>query len=440
MSYIDHMKKIFKDKFKNPTAFVKTFGCQQNEADSEKICGFLKDIGFNLSYDPLVSDFIVLNTCAVRHSAQNRIYGHIGELKKLKIINSNIFIVVCGCMVEIEEEKRRIFEKYPYVDFICGAKSINKFSELLYESLTKTKVQKDYFMKNLPKNKFKSWIPIISGCDNFCSYCIVPYTRGREVSRNFDEIIDDCKKSISNGSKIITFLGQNVNSYKYGNMNFQDLIREVDKIDGDFIIRFMTSNPKDFTKDLVDTLSSCNHYSRHLHLPVQSGNNRILKLMNRRYTREDYENKIEYARSKISDLVITSDIIVGFPGETNDEFEDTISLVNKIRFHSIFNFIFSPRSGTLASKMIDNISHDEKAKRINKLIDIQNKISEELLSEFKGKSLKVFIEEDTNDIFIGRTSSNLLVKLSKKSGYSIGDQIYAKIIESNRNSLIGKIE
>ena len=440
MFYIDHMREIFKNRFKNPTAFVKTFGCQQNEADSEKICGFLKDIGFKLSDDPIVSDFIVLNTCAVRHSAQNRIYGHIGELKKLKLINKNIFISICGCMVEIESEKEQIFQKYPYVDFICGAKSINEFSECLYEHLTKTKVQKNYSMNVLPKSNFKSWIPIISGCNNFCSYCIVPYTRGREISRNFDEIIDDCKKFISNGSKIITFLGQNVNSYSYDSMKFQDLIRKVDEINGDFTIRFMTSHPKDFTKDLVDTLSSCEHYSKHLHLPVQSGNNRILNLMNRKYTREDYENKIAYACSKIKDLVITSDIIVGFPGETNEEFEDTISLVKKIKFHSIFNFIFSPRIGTLASKMIDNASYEEKVKRINKLIEVQNSISEELFSKFKGKHLKVFIEEDKDDIFLGRTDSNLSVKMHKKTGYSIGDQIYAKIVESNRNSLVGEIE
>ncbi len=441
MFYIDHIREIFKERFKNKIAYsyVKTFGCQQNEADSEKICGFLKDIGFAFTNDPIIADFILFNTCAVRHTAQYRIYGHIGNLKKLKKINKNIFIVICGCMVELEEDKNEIMSKFPYIDFICGAKSINEFPELLYQNLTGERVKKDYSMNAVQKNKFKSWVPIISGCNNFCSYCIVPFVRGREISRNFDDIINECKNYILNGTKIITFLGQNVNSYNFNGIKFQDLLKEVDKIDGDFVIRFMTSHPKDFTNELVDVLCECKHFSKQLHLPVQSGNNRILKLMNRKYTREDYIEKIKYAREKIDDLVITSDIIVGFPSETEEEFEDTISLVKEVKFFSLFNFIYSPRKGTCAANMNDFIPYKEKSERMTRLIKIQDEISEDLYSKLIGKTYRSFVEEIFEDFFVCRTESNLILKIPKKiNNHMIGDTIYAKIVNAGRNVLYGE--
>ena len=440
MFYIDHIRQIFEDRFGSLVAYVKTFGCQQNESDSEKICGFLKDIGFRFVDDPVLANLIVFNTCAVRHTAQDRIYGHIGMLKNIKKVNNNIFIIICGCMVELESEKNEILSKYPYVDFVCGAKSLEHFPELLYENLTGITIDKNYEMKAIQKDKSKAWLPIISGCNNFCSYCIVPYVRGQEVSRKFDDIMSDCKNYISNGTKIITFLGQNVNSYNYGGMKFKDLICEVDKIDGDFTIRFMTSHPKDFTFDLIDTLAKCKHFSKSLHLPVQSGNNHILKLMNRKYTREEYIEKINYARSKIDNLVISTDIIVGFPGETNEEFEDTVSLIEEIRFFSIFSFIYSKRNGTLSATMQDPINYEEKAKRINKLINIQNKISEELYSEWIGKQIRVFVEGCSDGCLICRTDSNLIVKISnKKYNYEIGDILHVKIIYSGRNALYAKL-
>lgn len=438
MEVIDNLKEILKRRFKreNFLAYTKVFGCQQNEADAEKICGFLKLLGFNFTDDILVADLILFETCAVRHTAEEKILANIGNLKNIKKANPNIFIAICGCMVEQENIKNYINEKFGFVDFICGAKSVENFPELFYEKLTGEKLNNFCNVPILQKNKFNAWVPIISGCNNFCSYCIVPYVRGREKSRDFNEILSDCKKFIKNGSKIITLLGQNVNSYFYNNLNFSDLLKEIDKIDGEFTIRFMTSHPKDFNKNLVDTLANLKHFSGHLHLPVQSGNNRILKLMNRKYTREEYIEKINYAREKIKNLVITSDIIVGFPGETNLEFEDTVSLIQKIKFASIFNFIYSPRVGTAAFNMQDNISHEEKVKRISKIIKIQEEISQEFLSGFVGTNLKVIIEENLVNKSIARSKSNIIVEL--EGSFNVGDIVDAKIISSKRSYLIGK--
>lgn len=438
MEVIDNLKEILKKRFnrENFLAHIKIFGCQQNEADTEKICGFLKLLGFNFTDDILVSDLILFETCAVRHTAEEKVLAHIGNLKNIKKANSNIFIAICGCMVEQENIKNYINEKFGFVDFICGAKSVENFPELFYEKLTGEKLNNFCNVPVLQKNKFNAWVPIISGCNNFCSYCIVPYVRGREKSRDFNEILSDCKKFIKNGSKIITLLGQNVNSYFYNNLNFSDLLKEIDKIDGEFIIRFMTSHPKDFNKNLVDTLANLKHFSGHLHLPVQSGNNRILKFMNRKYTREEYIEKINYAREKIKNLVITSDIIVGFPGETNLEFEDTVSLIKKIKFASIFNFIYSPRVGTAAFNMQDNISHEEKVRRISKIIKIQEEISQEFLSGFVGTNLKVIIEENLVNKSIARSKSNIIVEL--EGSFNVGDIVDAKILSSKRSYLIGK--
>ena len=433
------LKQGLAERFKKKeySAFFKTFGCQQNEADSERIRGFLHSLGFGFVSSPLLADLILFNTCAVRHTAENKILGQLGELKNIKKINPKVLIVLCGCMVEQENIKSLIKEKYNFVDLICGAKSLDYFPRLLYKFLTGKEV--DNYICDMPvfhESKFKSWIPIMTGCNNFCSYCIVPYVRGREKSLSYEKILFDCKESIKNGSKILTLLGQNVNSYKFEDVNFSRLLEEIDKIDGDFTIRFMTSHPKDFNFELVDVLSNCKHFSGHLHLPVQSGNNRILGLMNRKYTREEYIEKINYAKSKIKNLVITSDIIVGFPGETKEEFEDTVSLVKEVGFSSIFTFIYSPRKGTLAYNMLDSISHDEKVNRINHLIKVQDKISEEFLSRFVGKDLYVVVYDDDKNFSIARTNSNLMVKI--KGSIGTGKKVRVKIISSTRSFLIGE--
>ena len=438
---INKIKEYIYEKFKKKElfAFVKVFGCQQNEADAEKIKGFLSSIGFKFVDDPILADFILFETCAVRHTAENRVLGQIGALKNIKVANPNVFISICGCMVEQEEVRSYISKKFPFVDLMCGAKLIDYFPNLLYEKLTGENLESFCSMPILRDNKFKAWIPIISGCNNFCSYCIVPYVRGREKSRDYKEILNDCNLAINSGAKVLTFLGQNVNSYDYENVKFADLIKMVDNIKADFIFRFMTSHPKDFNKDLVDVLADCKHFSGNIHLPVQSGNNRILKLMNRKYTREDYIEKVNYAKSKIRNLVLTSDIIVGFPGETNKEFEDTISLVKNVKFYSIFNFIYSPRSGTVSYNMKDDISHEEKAERISNLINVQNKISEQLFKDLIGKEFYVMVEKVSGEEVLSKTKSNLLVKIENTS-LEVGQIVKVKIISSSRNYLVGELE
>lgn len=427
-------KRFKKEKY---CVFVKTFGCQQNEADSERIKGFLSSLGFDFVDSPLLADLILFNTCAVRHTAENRILGQLGELKSIKKVNPEMIIVLCGCMVEQNNIKSLIKEKYDFVDFICGAKSLDYFPNLLYEFIT-GKEANNYIcdVPVLHENRFKSWIPIMTGCNNFCSYCIVPYVRGREKSLDYEKILFDCKKSVKSGSRILTLLGQNVNSYKFKDVRFAELLEKIDKIDGDFTMNFMTSHPKDFSFYLVDVLSNCRHFSGHLHLPVQSGNNRILNLMNRKYTREEYIERINYAKIKIRNLVITSDIIVGFPGETEEEFEDTVSLVREVGFSSIFTFIYSPRRGTLAYNMLDNVSHQEKVGRINRLIKIQDEISGWFLSKFVGKDLDVVIYNIDKNFSIARTNSNLMVKI--KGSIEIGKKVRVKIISSTRSFLIGE--
>lgn len=435
---IEDLKQILKLRFKreNFLAYIKIFGCQQNEADAEKICGFLKLLGFNFTDDILVADLILFETCAIRHTAENKIMAHIGNTKNIKKANKNVLIALCGCMVEQKNILEYINQKFSFVDFVCGAKSIEKFPQLFYEHLVGKNPRTCFSNPILPKSKFKSWIPIISGCNNFCSYCVVPYVRGNEKSRDYKDILNDCKNFISSGSKILTLLGQNVNSYCYNGITFTDLLKEIDKIQSNFTIRFMTSHPKDFNEKLADALAECKHFSRHLHLPVQSGSNRILKLMNRKYTREEYIEKINYVRGKIKNLVVTSDIIVGFPGETDTEFEETLSLMQNLKFASVFSFIYSAREGTAAFNMPDVVPYDEKVRRISKLINIQEKISGKFLSDFVGKNLRVIIESSISGHSIARSMANLVVEI--EGNFNVGEVLDVKIISSRRNALVGK--
>ena len=437
---INTIRECFRERFQKNDfcAFVKVFGCQQNEADAEKIKGFLKSVGFGFVDDPIVADFILFETCAVRHTAENRVFGQIGYLKNIKKINPNVFISICGCMVERNEVNTQLKKMFPYIDLICGARSLDRFPNILYEKLTSETIDSFCEMPILRESQFHAWVPIISGCNNFCSYCIVPFVRGPEKSIDYDVIINNCIKHINSGAKILTLLGQNVNSYCFNGIRFTDLIQMIDKLNGNFVFRFMTSHPKDFNKELVDVLSKCRHFSGNIHLPVQSGNNRILKLMNRKYKIEDYIEKINYAKLKINNLVLTSDIIVGFPGETDLEFNDTLSLIKKIKFNSIFTFIYSPREGTAAYLMGDNISYDVKSSRISSLIRLQEKISENLLSNLVGKSFRIIIESVSNNCSLARTRSNLLVKLEDLI-LPVGEIFEAKIVSSNRSCLIGKI-
>lgn len=408
-----------------PLAFIHTYGCQQNVADGERIKGMLKLSGYDFTDDVNEADFILFNTCAVREHAEDRVFGNVGALKALKRRHPSILIALCGCMMEQEHTANKIYKSFPFVGLVFGTHALHRFPELLYKSLTNGKRvfetgnddKKVY--EGIPIRRdgtFKGWLPIMYGCDNFCTYCIVPYVRGRERSREKDIIISEAKEMINSGFKDITLLGQNVNSYGKNlenGVSFAELLREIDSIDGDYWLRFMTSHPKDCTTELIDTIAESKHVSTHLHLPFQSGSDRILKQMNRHYDREKYLKIINYAKSKIPNLSLTSDIIVGFPGETYEDFKETLSLIREVEFTSLFTFIYSPRVGTPAAKMDDPISAEEKSKWFRELLAVQEEIAAKRCASMVGTTEKVLIEgkkEKTNEL-TGRTSGNIIVEL-----------------------------
>jgi len=406
-----------------PLAFIHTFGCQGNVADSERIKGMLSKMGYGFTDAQEKADLILFNTCAVREHAQDRVFGNIGEIKKYKKSNPQLKIVLCGCMMQQEHIAAKIKKSYPFVDLVFGTHVIHKLPELMYRALCGGKSiyelpdSEGAIAEGLPvvrDNKFKAWLPIMYGCNNFCSYCIVPYVRGRERSRRHQVIIDEAKELVNSGYKEITLLGQNVNSYGNdieGEINFSALLREINEIEGDFIIRFMTSHPKDCTHELLDTMAQCEKVAKHLHLPFQSGSNRVLKEMNRHYTREKYLELIDYARKVMPDISITSDIIVGFPGETYEEFCETLSLIEQAKFTSLFTFIYSPREGTRAASMPDNVSREEKGRWFRELLDLQEKIAGERTALMKGRVFRVLCEDESKEgILMGRTQGNVIIE------------------------------
>ncbi len=408
-----------------PLAFIRTYGCQQNVADSEKIKGMLAKSGFSFTDTPDDADFILFNTCAVREHAEDRVFGNVGALKNLKRKHPQILIALCGCMMEQEHIANRIYNSFPFVGLVFGTHSLHHFTELLYSSLVNGKRvfergnDDKKLYEGIPVKRdgtFKGWLPIMYGCNNFCTYCIVPYVRGRERSREKDIILSEAREMIQSGYKDITLLGQNVNSYGKTlpePVSFAKLISEIDTIDGDYWLRFMTSHPKDCSKELIDAIANGRHISKHLHLPFQSGSDRILKAMNRHYDRKKYLETIAYAKEKIDGVSLTSDIIVGFPGETYEDFKETLSLIREVEFTSLFTFIYSPRVGTPAAKMDDPISAEEKSKWFRELFDVQEEIAAKRCSAMVGATERVLIEgvkEKTNELN-ARTSGNIIVEL-----------------------------
>lgn len=407
-----------------PLAYIRTYGCQQNVADSEKIKGMLSQMGYSFTNTPDGADFILFNTCAVREHAEDRVFGNVGALKALKRRHPSVLIALCGCMMEQQHVADRIYKSYPFVGLVFGTHYLHRFPELLYESLFTGKrvfVRGDddkLVHEGIPVKRdgtFKGWLPIMYGCDNFCSYCVVPYVRGRERSRKPEDILKEANELVQSGYKDITLLGQNVNSYGKGlteDITFARLLSEIDSIDGDYWLRFMTSHPKDCTKELIDTIAQGKHISLHLHLPFQSGSNRILKQMNRRYTREQYLDIVRYAKEKIPDVSLTSDVIVGFPGETYEDFKDTLTLVREVGFTSLFTFIFSPRAGTPAAEMDDPVSPSEKSEWFSELLQAQEEIAAIRCAHMVGQTVKVLVEGKTNknDALTSRTSGNIIVE------------------------------
>ena len=436
-----------------PLAFIRTYGCQQNVADSEKIKGMLMKSGFEFTDAPDNADFILFNTCAVREHAEDRVFGNVGALKNLKRRHPQILIALCGCMMEQEHIANRIYNSFPFVGLVFGTHSLHHFPELMYNSLVNGKRvfergnddKKIY--EGFPVRRdgsFKGWLPIMYGCNNFCTYCIVPYVRGRERSRDKELIVSEARAMIEQGYKDITLLGQNVNSYGKtleNPVSFARLITEIDSIDGDYWLRFMTSHPKDCSKELIDAIAGGTHISKHLHLPFQSGSDRVLKAMNRHYDRKKYLDIINYAKEKIDGLSLTSDIIVGFPGETYEDFKQTLSLIREVEFTSLFTFIFSPRKGTPAEKMDDPVSAEEKSKWFKELLDVQEEIAAKRCSAMVGKTEKVLIEsvkEKTGELN-GRTSGNIIVELNGDSSF-IGSFQNVRITKARNWILKGEIE
>lgn len=436
-----------------PLAFVRTYGCQQNVADSERIKALLELAGFSFTDKPDDADFILFNTCAVREHAEDRVFGNVGALKNIKRKHPSVLIALCGCMVEQEHVANRIKQSFPFVGLVFGTNCLHEFPKLLYNSLQygdKTFLRgytDDNVYEGIPvrhDGKFKGFLPIMYGCDNFCSYCIVPHVRGREKSRKPIDVINEAKTMIEAGYKDICLLGQNVNSYGKGldeKTDFAALLRELDKIDGDYWLRFMTSHPKDCSKELIDTIAQSKHISCHLHLPFQSGSDRILKLMNRRYTREKYLDIVNYAKERIPNLSLTSDIIVGFPGETYEDFSQTLSLVREVGFTSLFTFIYSRRKGTPAAQMPDVVTDDEKSKWFQELLSVQEEIAAQRCASMVGKTEKVLVEEKSNKegILCGRTSGNIIVEFAADESI-IGTFQNIKITKARNWILNGELE
>lgn len=412
-----------------PKATVVTYGCQQNVSDSQRIKGMLIGMGYELTENREEADFIIFNTCAVREHAEDRVWGNIGATKILKRQNKNLLVAICGCMAQQKGVAEKIAQSYPYVDIVMGTQVLHRLPEFIYNRLTVGKRVVELSLENgkikegvpvFREGKFKGFLPIMYGCDNFCTYCIVPYVRGRERSRKAEEIVKEARQMVDSGFKEIMLLGQNVNSFGKGNgddINFAKLLRMINAIDGDFRIRFMTSHPKDCSIELLDAMRDCEKVERHLHLPFQSGSDKILKAMNRKYDRNTYLSIIKEARSRMPDIAFTTDIIVGFPGETYEDFLMTLSLVKEVKFASVFSFIYSPRVGTVAAGLPDSVSRKEKGEWFNELIKAQDIIGREYTKSLLGKKMRVLLEETAPEegYLIGKTAgtASVYVKADK---------------------------
>ena len=422
-AYCDHISAFWHEKNTTPTAYVETYGCQQNEADSEKLRGYLTQSGYQIVKEAEGADLVVMNTCAIREHAEQRVFGNLGALTHTKRRHPGQKIFLCGCMAGETKVSDRIKKSHPHVDGVFSTHHLWQFPEILWNVLSRGKRQfyiedeAGSIAEGIPQvrdSQLKGWVSIMYGCNNFCTYCIVPYVRGRERSRKMEDILAECRCLIESGCKEITLLGQNVNSYGKDlqeGYDFSDLLTEIVKIPGDYLIRFMTSHPRDAGKKLFDTMASSPKIAKQLHLPFQSGSSRVLKAMNRHYDRETYLELVNYAKQVMPDLVLTSDVIVGFPGETADEFEETITLIQQVHYDSLFTFIFSPREGTPAARMEDLTPKEEKNRRFDRLCAVQNAISEEIHQGYVGKTMRCLVDGVDGDLLTARTEGGRLVRL-----------------------------
>lgn len=452
-------KNSYKEKIKDHvktnklTYYIDTMGCAMNENDSNKYAGILESMGFIKETDEIKANLILFNTCTVRENAENTLFGRLGRLKSKRKLEDNTYIVVAGCMSEQKHIVEKIKKSYPYTDIVFGTNGMQSFPEKLYNTIVKK--QKDYeyiesdgqVIEDVPiihDDKYKATVSIIYGCNNFCTYCIVPYVRGRERSRKPEDILKDIEQLAKKGYKEITLLGQNVNSYgkDLGNgETFGRLLEEVEKIDGIEVIRFTSPHPKDFTENLIDVISKSKKVSRQIHLPIQAGNNRILKLMNRKYTKEMYLELVDKIKEKCEDATFSTDIIVGFPGETEEEFEDTLDVANKVKYDQIYMYIYSKRTGTKAAVMEDPITYGEKVSRLKRLKETFEKITIENNEKMLGKTYEILVEgkSKTNDnYYTGRTNTNKIVIFESRDS-DIGKMKKVKILKNNLWYLTGEI-
>ncbi|MBE5749915.1 MAG: tRNA (N6-isopentenyl adenosine(37)-C2)-methylthiotransferase MiaB [Clostridiales bacterium] len=428
-----------------------TYGCQMNLHESEKIAGILTALNYAETDDDEKAKVIVFNTCCIRENASQRAEGNVGALKQLKRKKKDLIIAVGGCMTQQPGFADKFHEKFPFVDIIFGTHNLEKFKDLLLKKLSTKKTvisideKEGEIIEGTPKTRTSfpnAWVNITYGCNNFCTYCIVPYVRGRERSRKLQDVVNECKELIDAGYREITLLGQNVNSYgnDLGNVNFATLINEVSKIKGKFRLKFMTNHPKDFTEDLIKAISDSDKTCKCVHLPVQAGSNRILKLMNRRYTREDYLEKVRLLRKYIPDVAITTDIMVSFPTETEEDFLDTLNLVEEVRFAGAFTFIYSKRNGTPAAKMDGQIPEDVSKERIVKLIDAQNRINREQSEQYLNKVVEILCEgyDDKKNMYLGRDTYGRMAYFNGNDNL-VGEFVNVKITKTGGISLVGEI-
>lgn len=434
----------------SPLACVRTYGCQQNVSDSEHMKGQLSQMGFGFTENPDEADVILFNTCAVREHAEDRVFGNVGALKALKRRRPEVLIAVCGCMVQQEHIAKKFYQSYPFVGLLFGTHVQHRLPELLVQALIEHRRVVEIpscdgvITEGIPTHRdgtFKAFLPIMYGCNNFCTYCIVPYVRGRERSRSPESILGEACELVRQGYKEITLLGQNVNSYGKGEahgVNFPELLRRLNAIPGDFLIRFMTSHPKDATPELFDTIARCEKVSRHFHLPFQSGSNRVLKAMNRGYTREQYLELIRYARKTVPGIAFTSDVIVGFPGEQREDFEQTLELIREVGFVSLFTFIFSPREGTPAAGMPDPISAEEKSAWFREMTALQETLSAERLQALVGTEQRALLESDAGEYLEARLPENSIVRVQGDPA-RIGESVTVRITGARSFILTGEI-
>ena len=455
--WADAIKKYLSEKYETPPlAHVHSFGCQQSVYDGERFKGVLAQLGYGFTDEIRQADLILYNTCAVRENAEQRVFGNVGALKGLKKQKPDLVIALAGCMTEQQQVSEKLKMSYPYVDLVMGSNAAGRLPELLYRVLiegrrsirrdageggTDTTLYEE--MPVLHESRFKAFVPVMYGCDNFCSYCIVPFVRGRERSRTPADVLAEFKTLVEQGYKEITLLGQNVNSYGKGleeKTDFADLLNLLCTVPGDYQIRFMTSHPKDASRKLIDTIAAQDHLCKHIHLPVQSGSDRILKEMNRHYTVAQYMDLVNYAKEKIPGVTFSSDIIVGFPGETEEDFQATLDLIQQVKYMQLFTFIYSKRTGTIAAKLPDPATHAEKAARMDCLLKLQDSIAFPMIAAMAGQTVKVLVEAAgrTPGTLNGRLDNNLVVEFPAEESL-IGQYANVRLTGSRAALLVGEL-